>query len=121
MVRRGPPAKWNETIEKRILEAIGAGNYIEAACAYAGIHKDTFYRQVKKDATFAMKVDQAEGQAEVMIVAQWRKQIPDNWQAARDFLARRHPERWANKEKREVTGKDGGPLTIEWPDGTPVE
>ena len=121
MVRRGPPAKWNDEIERKVLDALAAGNYIQPACAFAGIKDDTFYRQIKKSAVFAEKVKQAIAQAEVVTVAYWRKQMPDNWQAARDFLARRHPERWASREKVEHMGKDGAPLAVEltWPDAKP--
>jgi len=45
----------------------------------------------------------------VTIVAQWRKQIPENWQAARDFLARRFPEHWAPKEHGQILKLKRGP------------
>src|SRR5262249_11287573 len=35
-------------------------------------------------------------------VAQWQKHMPGNWQAIRDFLGRRHPERWGDHRK-EIT------------------
>ena len=114
MVRRGPPAKWNAEIERRVIDAISAGNYYEAACAYAGISMDTFERQKKKSAEFAEKVLRAEGQAEVATIAHWRKQMPDSWQACRDFVGRRFPERWAtNREKGEQSGPAGGPIQVQ--------
>jgi len=51
---------------------------------------------------FFKAIMKAKGDSEVTVVAQWRKQIPENWQAARDFLARRFPERWAPKEHVQI-------------------
>lgn len=42
---------------------------------------------------------EAEAAAEIAVVEMWQKATPDNWQACRDFLARRYPERWAREAK----------------------
>lgn len=110
----GRPTDLTDDLQRRLVEAIEAGNYYEAACQRAGVHYSTFLRWMKwgdsgrKDREaykqFRMAVVAAEGRAEVRIVAQWQQQIPDNWQAARDFLARRFPERWANRDKVDIGG-----------------
>lgn len=51
---------------------------------------------------FFHAVQKAEAEAEVQIVSQWKKQIPNNWRAARDFLARRHSRRWGPKEQHHI-------------------
>ena len=48
---------------------------------------------------FWEELTRAEAEAEARMVAQWQAQIPQDWRAARDFLARRFPERWASKDK----------------------
>ena len=117
-MNRGRPTKRTADVQQRLLKAIAAGNYYEAACNAAGITFETFNEWRKAFPDFSEAVMKAEALAEMEIVARWRDDIPGNWQAARDFLARRHPERWANKEKLEHTGKDGASLTIDlkWPD-----
>jgi hypothetical protein len=36
--------------------------------------------------------------------------MPDDWRAAKEYLARRFGERWGDKQRVEMTGKDGGPV-----------
>ncbi len=118
----GRPTALTDDVQQHMVAAIEAGNYYEAACQRAGIGYGTFRQWMKwgdsqaKDREryrqFRNAVLEAEGRAEVRIVAQWQQQIPENWQAARDFLARRFPERWANREKVEHSGQDGGALAI---------
>ncbi|NLJ75865.1 MAG: hypothetical protein GX325_01220, partial [Peptococcaceae bacterium] len=42
------PRKLNEALQHKIVTAIRAGNYIETAAAYAGIHKSTLYDWLKR-------------------------------------------------------------------------
>lgn len=110
---RGRPTKLTPAVQNKIVTAISAGNYYEAACQYAGIDYATFRRWIEKGedgknkmySDFCEAVKQAEAQAEVRIVAQWQSQIPQNWQAARDFLARRYPKRWMPREAVESTNE----------------
>lgn len=115
---RGRPGKLTPELQARLCLAIADGNYYEAACRAAGIGYNTFRAWMRrgkrarqgKYRAFREAVLGAEAAAEAAVVQQWRAQIPENWQAARDFLARRFPSRWGPKDKHEVTGKDGGPL-----------
>jgi hypothetical protein len=102
-------------VQERICNAIRAGNYYRAACRYGGIDYSNFrdwmlkgqrarsgvYRQ------FHDAVLRAEADAEVAVVALWRQQIPENWPAARDFLARRFPKRWGNKDRHQHEHQGG--------------
>lgn len=125
MAKIGRPSKLTPAVKQRLLDAIRAGNYYEAACVYAGIGETTFYRWMERGEKassgeyreFWESVKRAEAEAEARVVALWQQEIPGNWQAARDFLARRFSDRWSPKEKvqTEVTGKDGGPVEIDDP------
>lgn len=114
----GRPCKLTPEVQGRICDAIRAGNYYEAATAAAGVDYATFRRWLERGAKasggpfreFCEAVQKAQADAEATVVAQWREQIPANWQAARDFLARRFPGRWGPKERHEITGADGGPI-----------
>ena len=113
------PSKLTPEIIKKLTEAIRAGNYYEAACAYAGIHYSTFRKWMQKGETaksgkfreFFDAVTRAEHEAEVRMVAQWQKHMPEDYRAIRDFLERRYPERWGRRLdvkqdiKQEVQGQ----------------
>jgi len=118
----GRPSKLTPDVRKKIEKAIAGGNYYEAACAYAGIDYQTFRnwmkmgealasgekkktRTNKKYLEFFEVVQAAEARAEIRVVSQWQQQIPYSWQAARDFLARRFPERWKPREEQEHIGE----------------
>ena len=105
--RVGRPSKLTPEVKKRLIDAIKAGNYYEPACKFAGIDYSTFRKWMQKGEQaksgqyfeFFEEVTRAEAEAEARMVAQWQSQIPQEWRAARDFLARRYPERWAQKDK----------------------
>ena len=116
----GRPSKLTPEITKRLTEAIRAGNYYEAACAYAGIAYSTFREWMVKGEKaksgkyreFMEAVKKAEHEAEVRMVAMWQKHMPENWQAIATFLERRYPDRWGRKRldyvKYEVDQLSGG-------------
>ena len=115
----GRPSKLTPEVQERICSAIRAGNYYEAACAYAGIHYSTFRKWMQKGETaksgkfreFFETIKKAEHEAEVRMVAQWQKHMPENWQAIATFLERRFPDRWGRRMdvrqdiKQEVQGQ----------------
>jgi transposase-like protein len=106
----GRPSKFY-LVKDKIIEAIRKGNYYEPACKAAGVDYSTFRDWMKKAEEdkkgpffqFSEEVHKAEAEAELEIVQIWKSQMPHNWQAARDFLARRQPERWASQNKVDVT------------------
>jgi len=108
------PSKLTPEIQKKIIEAIKAGNYYEAACAYAGVSYSTLRGWIVKGEKaksgkylkFLEAVRQAEAEAEARIVLQWQKAMPEDWRAAQAFLERRYPERWGKKETHVVEGGD---------------
>lgn len=105
--RVGRPTKFTPETKKKLLDAIRMGNYREPSCAFAGISVSTFYAWLEKGkrqkegqfVEFLEAVKHAEAEAEVRMVAQWQAHIPRDWRAARDFLARRYPERWGLKAR----------------------
>ncbi len=101
------PSKLTPEVQKRLVEAIKAGNYYEAACGFAGIGYSTFRRWMirgekaksGKYRQFWEAVTRAELEAEVRMVAQWQKHMPEDYRAIRDFLERRFPDRWGRQYK----------------------
>jgi transposase len=117
----GRPSSLTPEVQRKICEAVAAGNYYQAAAAYGGITYSCLLKWMQhgrkarrgKFFQFFRAVKKAEAEAEVRMVAQWQKQIPDNWPAARDFLARRFPKRWGPKDRHEVTGANGKAILIQ--------
>ena len=121
----GRNTKLTEELIDRICEALRAGNYIETACAFAGIAPATYYRWVAEseqdDASellveFREAVKRARADAEVRNVALIQKaaQDPNKWQASAWWLERSFPARWGRQQKitQEITGANGGPIEV---------
>lgn len=111
----GRPSEFDEAAPK-IIGFIRGGNTYECSAACARVTYHTFnnwMKQGKEDAEngiedskffkFFKDVEAAEMEAEEEVVRAWRNFIPTNWQAGRDFLARRNPDKWSAKDKVDVT------------------
>lgn len=55
---------------------------------------------------FLLAVEQAEAVAEVRAVTTWNRAAGYDWRAARDLLARRHPDRWAQTSSLTVSAAE---------------
>ena len=114
---RGRQTKLTPELREKFCQVIAAGNYYEPACGYVGIDYSTFWRWMEKGEAqaaanttgqyrdFREAVLKAEAQAEVRAISLWQAAMPDSWQAARDFVARRYSNRWG--DKLDVTSKGG--------------
>src|SRR4051794_22477989 len=111
------PTKLTVAVRDRLVAAIRAGNYADAACLSAGISSSTYYRWLERGEREPAgiyhelweAVRQAEGEAEVFAVAILRRAMNDDWRAAIAYLERRYPGRWRRHSSTELTGPDGGP------------
>jgi hypothetical protein len=119
----GRPTKLTPELQERICLAIRAGNYIEVAASFAGIHKDTFYRWLKRGARasrgiyreFSDAVEKALADSEAGDVARISKAAEQgHWQAAAWRLERKHPQRWGRRDRvqTEISGPGGGPIGV---------
>ena len=115
----GRPEKIDPTIIKKIADAVRAGNYIETAAAYAGIHKDTLYQWLKKGAReesgiyreFSDAIKEALAYSEMEDGKTIKRQSRKNWQAAAWRLERRFPQRWGKKETLSADFSVSGEVT----------
>jgi hypothetical protein len=106
----GRPSKLTAEAQTRICEAVRAGNYLDVAAEYGGIGQATFHRWMSRGAKetkgayrdFRTAVEKAERDAEVALVATWRRQAIDNWQAAAALLERRYSRRWGRRQTIEA-------------------
>jgi transposase len=126
VIKMGRPSKLTPEVQERICQAIRAGNYYEAACAYAGIGYSTFRAWMLKGEKaksgkyreFMEAVTRAEYEAEVRMVAQWQKHMPEDYRAIRDFLERRYPDRWG---RRNLNIEHSGEVGIKIIDDIPTQ
>jgi hypothetical protein len=107
-----------------IIAFMRAGMYFRQACLAAGVSPETAHNWRRlgrlavgqQDTTgmtatedhvrFYEAVETALAQFEAEALATWVAEVQrGNWQAARDLLARRFPQRWGNTESREVQVK----------------
>jgi len=112
------PTKLTPAVRERIIKAVRAGNYAEAACRAAGISPSSYYRWMQRGETeesgiyheLHNAVRRAEAEAEVYAVAIIRRAMGEDWRAAMSYLERRYPSRWRRQQKTELVGEDGGPI-----------
>ena len=99
------PVKLTPEVEKRLLDALEAGNHVEVAVQYAGISRRTFYLWLKwgregdnpRLREFYEAVQKARVGAEVRAVAHLVQAMETDWRAALAFLTHKFPRRWGNR------------------------
>lgn len=129
----GRNTKLTEEVQSELSRLIGAGVYMRQACEFVGISEQTIYNWMGRGSTeilrleadpkarplakeapyveFFKKIKKAENASEVRAVINWQREIEGDWRAAKDFLARRFPDRWS--PRLEVTGADGAPVQVQ--------
>ena len=118
--------KPSDKIRKRVCDSIRAGNYPNTAARAAGIHPATHYRWLRKGKDesesqtagndpvegadpylkYYLHIERAKAESEQHAVKTWTDKLPDDWRAARDFLARRFPEDWGRREELTLNTPD---------------
>lgn len=107
----GRKTKLTPAIQARIVEVIAAGNYLETAAAHAGINKQTLHKWLSWGERqgrglykqFAEAVRKAQADSETRDVLLISKAAQEGaWQAAAWMLERKHPARWARRDRLDV-------------------
>lgn len=129
----GRKTKLTEEVQTQFTGLIAQGIFVRQACEFVGISEQTIYnwmargsaeilrlendskaKPIKKEApyvSFFQQVKKAENTSEIRSVTQWQNAIKDgDWRAAKDFLARRFPDRWS--PRIEITGAEGAPVQV---------
>jgi len=107
-------------VGRAIVGAIAAGNFPAVACGLAEVSIVTLERWLKRGdrgkqpyADFAKAYRQAELEGESAMVEIWKNAAPGDWRGAKEFLAKRHPERWSDHAARvAVLGREGTRFAI---------
>lgn len=118
----GRPSKLTPEVQDKIVRAISTGNWLDTACAYAGVDSSTVRRWIAKGESedaepvfreFCTAIKQAKAEAEIRAVALIQKAAQDGtWQASAWYLERSFPDRWG-RHRLEITGADSQPVRVE--------
>lgn len=126
--KTGRPTKLTDEAEHDFLVALNQGAYIETACNYAGVARDTYYGWIerarkareksgkltvseKRLVEFSDKVKKVLAATEMRDLERIKSAAESQWQAAAWRLERRYPERWG-RTRHEISGPDGGPVAV---------
>jgi transposase-like protein len=125
MGRAGRPSKLTEEVTARVVQALQGGNYRKVAAEWAGISSTVFRewmilgkkRPNSKHGEFRRRVLEAERTAEIRVVALVMKAAAEDPRHGEWWLARKFPERWADKTRIkgavELSGPGGDQLVVE--------
>ena len=108
----GRPTKQTDATCEKILKALRGGCTLKAACGYAGISENTLSRMKETFADFGDRIACAEAEAERTAADRLFRAGARDWRAAESWLKRRRSADWGDKQTTELTGKDGGPITL---------
>lgn len=125
VLRNGAPSEFCEDVREKILAAVRRGNFLEVAAATAGIHKDTFFRWMRKgrkdlkedlhseyrDFYISIHTAQAEKEDQLVDVMQ-QHVMQGNVDAAKFLLSRRYRSGWG-VESVQVNMEHSGSVNID--------
>jgi len=117
--KRGRKSKLDPEVTKTICEAIERGNTLKNAAALASVGETTLYRWMSESESpgiefrdFRESVNRALATSQDVAVKAFVSAFGDDWRAAQEYLARRHPEDWAKKDNLKVEAKHEGEIVI---------
>lgn len=116
----GRPTRFVRETTEKIIRALQGGNFRVVAARYGGVSYETFcgwMRRGKKQnggpyRDFYRACLEAEKQAEIRAVALILKAAEKDPRQANWWLSHRWPERWADRSRHELTGKNGKALDV---------
>lgn len=121
----GRPCKLTETFKDKFVALVQRGNHLVSVCKFLRVDFSTYRRWMRQAKTecckcekqclpeerknctlfcqFYQEVQEAIGMAEISVVSAWQETLNVNsphfdYRSCRDFLARRYPKRWANRD-----------------------
>ena len=112
----GRHTKLTPEVQDAICANLAEGIYVETACILAGVCKATFYKWKTRGEAgeqpyvdFVDAVTRAEAEAERRAIAHIQRAGEEDPRHLEWWLERKHSDRWARREKHEVSGPGGGP------------
>jgi hypothetical protein len=102
--RAGPgrPTNFDDDRRTRFLSAVRAGATLHASALSVGWSDDALALYRRNSSDFSEQIGEAEGAAEVHLVAIVRQAATTNWRAALELLGRRWPDSWGRHDRVDV-------------------
>jgi hypothetical protein len=102
---RGRKPKLTPELQRRVVDIVRAGNYLEIAAAACGIHRSTLHRWLERGEQqshgmyreFYLAVERAQSEAELRDMLLIGKAAATDWRAAAWRLERRAPRRYGTQ------------------------
>ena len=124
--RLGRPSLLTPERQEHIVRLVRAGSYLNVAAQHAGIGRSTLMLWLQRGRAaaalrdageelpdsellyldFLDAVTRADTEAEVTAATAWRAAFTTDWRAARDYLVRRHPDRWAATQRVSISSEE---------------
>ena len=110
----------DEKFVANLCQALKSGNTKRNACLLAGCSETQLYKWLRdKDCEvedtlahqFASAIKKSMAEAQNRNVVLIQKAAQTNWQASAWYLERSDPSNWGKRERHEVRGPDGGPIS----------
>ncbi len=122
----GRQSKLTDEVQRKIVEIVKIGGYLESAAMAAGIATGTLHRwmaegdpdgnlpQHFKQREFREAVTRGRAEFEAIALAQIQKAATTgDWKASAWVLERTRPKEYGRRIQQEVSGPDGGPVTTQ--------
>ncbi len=108
-----PHSKLTPEVREKLLAATRDGATLKDASAYAGVSVDSLARYREKDMALRDAFQRAEGTAAVGYTRVLKAAADaGDWRPALEWLKRRRPDEWGDKQKIETSGPDGGRIEM---------
>ena len=105
--RRPGESVLTDEVRDRLADLLRAGNYVDVACAAAGVARRSFYVWLKRGAedeqpyaAFRAVIETARAEGEATLVTRIAASARSDWRAAAWILERHAPERWERPSQR---------------------
>jgi len=103
---------------ERFLDKLRNSGNIRLSCRAASVPRSTVYYWRRKFKTFEAEWDEAlEDACDILEAEAWRRAVEEQSDRLLMFLLKAHrPDKFKDRWAGEVTGADGGPIELRWPE-----
>lgn len=121
MAGEGRPTDCTPTVTARMAEALAKGQFVRAACRFAGISSASHYEWCKRaDAGDGPPFSDYASATRAALVAGEQRHLTNigdavdngDWRASLEMLKLMHPDDYS-RQRLEVTGAEGGPVQVQ--------